>query len=126
MRTGFTAMRFGWTAYIVPFLFIFSPSLLLQDPSVVNTVMTIVTAVAGVWLVSAGMIGYLFRPLPFLSRTGLVVGGICLLIPDQIAAWASWTDAAGAVIGGAFVVYERMTVRRALAAPVAAGKAQRP
>jgi TRAP-type uncharacterized transport system fused permease subunit len=30
MRTGFTAMRFGWTAYIVPFLFIFSPALLLQ------------------------------------------------------------------------------------------------
>ena len=129
MRTGFTAMRFGWTAYIVPFLFIFSPSLLLQDPSVVNTVMTITTAVVGVWLISAGMIGYMFRHTPLLSRVGMVVGGICLLIPDQIAAWASWTDAAGAIIGGAFVVYERTVSRRlaAVSGSVAvAGKAQTP
>src|SRR5690606_24094310 len=83
MRTGFTAMRFGWTAYIVPFLFIFSPSLLLEDPSVVNTTMTIITAVAGVWLVSAGMAGFLFRHLPVLSRIGLVAGGAGLLLPDQ-------------------------------------------
>ena len=31
MRTGFTAMRFGWTAYIVPFLFMFSPALLILE-----------------------------------------------------------------------------------------------
>ncbi|MGE5146176.1 MAG: TRAP transporter permease [Candidatus Eiseniibacteriota bacterium] len=112
LRTGFTATRFGWTAYIVPFLFIFSPSLLLQDPSIVGTAMAVITAIAGVWLISAGMIGYLFRLTPWLPRIGLVVGGVGLLIPDTIAAWASWTDAAGAIIGGAAVLYERMAVKR--------------
>lgn len=96
MRTGFTAMRFGWTAYIVPFLFMFSPSLLLQGPSVLETVIAVVTAVVGVWLVSAGMTGYLFRPMAPWLRAGLVVAGTCLLIPDQTGAWATWTDAAGA------------------------------
>ena len=63
MRTGFVAMRFGWTAYIVPFLFMFSPALLLQSPSPVETAMAVCTAIAGVWLISAGMIGYLLQPL---------------------------------------------------------------
>jgi TRAP-type uncharacterized transport system fused permease subunit len=30
MRTGFAATRFGWSAFVVPFLFVFSPSLLLE------------------------------------------------------------------------------------------------
>ncbi len=63
MRTGFTAMRFGWTAYIVPFLFVFSPSLLLQGDELVTTVIAVTSAIAGVWIVSAGMIGYFMRPL---------------------------------------------------------------
>ncbi|HEX7007916.1 MAG TPA: TRAP transporter fused permease subunit [Alphaproteobacteria bacterium] len=127
MRTGFTAMRFGWTAYIVPFLFIFSPTLLLQDPSIINTAIAIVTAVVGVWLVSAGMIGFLFRNLPIPSRVGLVVGGLCLIIPDQIGTWAAWTNVAGVVIGGAFLAYERTAARRGhLAAPAAAERAQHP
>ena len=123
IKTGFTATRFGWTAYIVPFLFIFSPNLLLQDPSIGGTARDIATAIAGVWLISAGMIGFLFRPTPWLSRLGLIVGGIGLIIPHQIGGWATYIDVAGAVVGGAFVFYERTVTRRlALAAtPVAAG-----
>jgi TRAP-type uncharacterized transport system fused permease subunit len=112
MRTGFTAMRFGWTAYIVPFLFVFSPSLLLQDPSWLTTGVTIATAVAGVWLVSAGMIGYLVRPMAWWSRIALIAAGLCLLAPDEIAGWARWTDAAGAVLGIALVVYEFIAAAR--------------
>jgi TRAP transporter 4TM/12TM fusion protein len=120
IRTGIAATRFGWTAYIVPFLFIFSPNLLLQDPSIGGTARDIATAVAGVWLISAGMIGYLFRPTPWLSRIGLIVGGIGLLIPHQIAPWAAFIDVAGAIVGGAFVLYERTATRRAAAMPAPA------
>jgi TRAP transporter 4TM/12TM fusion protein len=106
MRTGFTAMRFGWTAYIVPFLFVFSPALLLQSPSWTTTAITIATALAGVWLVSAAMIGYFARPLTWLGRAAFMFAGLCLLIPDEIADWARWTDAAGAILGFTLVVYE--------------------
>jgi TRAP transporter 4TM/12TM fusion protein len=112
MRTGFTAMRFGWTAYIVPFLFVFSPSLLLQSPSWLETAVAIATAVAGVWLVSAGMIGYLVRPLAAWQRGGFIAAGLCLLIPDEIGAWAAWTDAAGAVAGSALVMLELRSRRK--------------
>jgi len=100
MRTGFVAMRLGWTAYIVPFLFMFSPALLLQGGSTVETATAIATAIIGVWLISAGMVGYLAGPIVPWLRAGFVVSGTCLLIPDQIAHWAAWTDMAGAIAGG--------------------------
>jgi len=99
MRTGFAAMRLGWTAYIVPFLFMFSPALLLQDSSMTGTVRAIATAIIGVWLISAGMVGYLAGPMVRWLRIAFVLSGFCLLVPDQIAAWAFWTDMTGAIVG---------------------------
>jgi TRAP transporter 4TM/12TM fusion protein len=112
MRTGFTAMRFGWTAYIVPFLFIFSPALLLQGDDLVATMIAVATAIAGVWLVSIGMTGYLFRAIPPLLRIAFVIAGIALLLPDQIGAWAAGSDIAGASAGILLVAYEAMLRRR--------------
>ena len=116
MRTCFIAMCFGWTAYIVPFLFMFTPALLLQSPSVTESTIAVVTAVAGVWLISAGMIGYLFQPMALWSRAGFIVGGACLLIPEQIGAWAAWTDTFGAVLSAVLVGYEFLANRKRLAA----------
>ena len=104
MRTGFVAMRLGWTAYIVPFLFMFSPALLLQSGSTTETVIAVATAIVGVWLISAGMVGYLARPMVLWLRGGFVLSGIGLLIPDKIADWAFWTDMAGAITGVLVVV----------------------
>jgi TRAP-type uncharacterized transport system fused permease subunit len=116
MRTCFIAMRLGWTAYIVPFLFMFAPALLLQSPSVTQTVIAVTTAVIGVWLISAGMIGYLFGPLGPWLRAGLGVAGACLLVPDQIAWWAFWTDTAGAIGGAVLVAWHVIQHRKASAA----------
>jgi TRAP transporter 4TM/12TM fusion protein len=127
MRTGFTAMRFGWTAYIVPFLFLFSPSLLLQSDALVTTTIAVVTAIAGVWIVSCGMIGYFVRPMGPLSRIALIVGGIALLVPDEIGewiaasdrlladeigAWAATSDLAGLLLAGVVLGVEYLAARR--------------
>jgi TRAP-type uncharacterized transport system fused permease subunit len=112
-------MRFGWTAYIVPFLFMFSPALLiLESTSVSETVIAIVTAIAGVWLVSIGMVGYLFRLLPLWLRPAFIVAGVCLMIPDQVAWWARGTDLAGAIFGTLLIGYEFLVRRRPAAAAV--------
>jgi TRAP transporter 4TM/12TM fusion protein len=120
MRTCFIAMRLGWTAYIVPFLFMFAPALLLQSPSVTQTVIAVTTAVIGVWLISAGMIGYLFGPLGPWLRAGLGVAGACLLVPDQIAWWAFWTDTAGAIGGATLVAWHVFQRRKTSTASAAA------
>jgi TRAP transporter 4TM/12TM fusion protein len=112
MRTGFTAMRFGWTAYIVPFLFIFSPALLLQGDDLVATIVAVATAIAGVWLVSIGMTGYLFRAISVPLRFGFIVAGIALLLPDQISAYAAGSDILGAIGGALLIGYEVILRRR--------------
>jgi TRAP transporter 4TM/12TM fusion protein len=122
MRAGFAATRFGWTAYIVPFLFVFSPTLLLQSPSVGDTVVSFVTAVAGIWMVSAGMIGYVVRPLPLPLRVAFVAVGLALLVPPEIARWALWANIAGAPLAVILIGAELVAARRARAA-VTAGPA---
>jgi TRAP-type uncharacterized transport system fused permease subunit len=118
MRTGFTAMRFGWTAYIVPFLFLFSPSLLLQGEALTTTMIAVATAIGGVWIVSAGMIGYFLRPLAPAPRIGLVVAGAALLIPDEIGTWAAWTDLGGLLLACVVLGVEYLGSRRKQVAEV--------
>ncbi|MEX2455596.1 MAG: TRAP transporter fused permease subunit, partial [Rhodospirillaceae bacterium] len=80
MRTGFAAMRMGWVAYVIPFLFVFSPTLVMQgeaDRIIVNTV----TAVIGVYLISVAMTGYFTRPFAPAMRILLAVTGAAALVP---------------------------------------------
>ncbi|MGH7035047.1 MAG: TRAP transporter permease, partial [Stellaceae bacterium] len=62
MRTGYTAMRFGWTVFVIPFFFVFSGTLLLIG-SPLAIVIDFVTAIFGVWFISAAMMGYSVRRL---------------------------------------------------------------
>src|SRR5258708_15879053 len=65
-RTGWTAMAFGWTLFVIPFLFVFSGTLLLKgDP--LSIALDLVLAVAGAWFISPPMMGYALRPLGFLA-----------------------------------------------------------
>jgi TRAP-type uncharacterized transport system fused permease subunit len=98
MRTGWIAMRFSWTAYIVPFIFVFSPSLLLQNSSWVETTYSITMAIVGVWFVSAGMVGYGLRLMSTWLRTASVTGGALLLLPLGMAGWVVYANVLGAML----------------------------
>ncbi len=112
MRTAFASMRFGWTAYVVPFLFVFSPSLLMVgDP--VDIAQAVITAVAGVWLVSVGAIGHLSAPVAWPLRLGFMIAGLMMLIPKGMFADGWWTDAAGLALGAGVTA---LAVARARAA----------
>ena len=117
MKTGFVAMRFGWSAFVVPFLFIYSPSLLLEGDAL-TLIHDIVTALGGVWLVSAGFVGYLMVRLNPATRSGLVLSGILLLVPASTFPGALWTDIAGVVLAVAMLALLR--ARAAAAQPGAA------
>jgi len=80
MRTGYTCMRLGILAYIVPFLFIFSPALLLMGPPL-DIIVSIITAIAGCFMLGCILVGYLFRNLSPQMRVLMGLAGIGLLIP---------------------------------------------
>jgi len=113
-RTGFTSMRFGWIAYIIPFLFCFSPTLIMQG-TWGAIALDFVTALAGVWLISAGVAGYALSHLKPPMRTGYIIAGALLLKPAGLIGGGVLFNLAGLVLGAALLAYE-ITMRRRLAA----------
>jgi len=111
MAAGWTAMRFGWASYIVPFLFVYSPALIMRG-SVGTICLVMALSVAGIWFVCAGMTGYAFRVMPLASRIGFVLAGLLLLMPFQAAAINGWVNVAGLILGATLVIYE-VRARRA-------------
>jgi TRAP-type uncharacterized transport system fused permease subunit len=111
MATGWTAMRFGWSAYIVPFLFVYSPAILMQG-SIVDIVTVTLTSLFGIWLVCAAMTGYFTRVLPVGMRLAFAAAGIMLLSPHQAAEALLWLNIFGALAGIALLAYE-LKARRA-------------
>jgi len=101
IKTGWEAMRLCSIAYIVPFLFVFSPSLLLIGHWYEVT-LSVITAIGGSILLGVGMVGYLFRPVGIMKRLLFIIAAVGLLIPVvhsgeyAVLTWA--TNAIGFVL----------------------------
>ena len=103
--------RFIGAAYLVPFLFVLSPQLLLQGaPWAVA--LAAATATAGVWLVSIAVTGYFLRPLGAPWRAAFAASGLMALIPAGAFPGAIVTDVAGTLAGLALIGYEVALRRR--------------
>jgi TRAP-type uncharacterized transport system fused permease subunit len=111
MATGWTAMRFGWSSYIVPFLFVYSPAILMQG-SIADIVAVTVTSLFGIWLVCAAMTGYFTKVMRWEIRAAFAVAGTMLLMPHQASELMLWINIAGALAGIALMGYE-LKARRA-------------
>jgi TRAP-type uncharacterized transport system fused permease subunit len=98
-RTSFAALRLAWVAYFIPFLFAFSPELLLIG-SPWAAALAAVTAFAGTSAVSIAAVGYARGPIGAGWRIGFVAAGIALLLPP---AWGPLV-AAGNLAGAAALV----------------------
>jgi len=97
MRTALLACRYGWPAFVLPFLFVLSPSLLMQG-NVLEVTQAVITAIAGVWLASAGLGGYFRSHLDLIGRGAFLVAGGALLIPAQGFEGAGWIELGGLVL----------------------------
>jgi TRAP-type uncharacterized transport system fused permease subunit len=105
MAAGWTAMRFGWASYIVPFLFVYSPALIMRGSAGVIALVMLLS-IAGIWFVCAGFTGYALRVMPLAARVGFVIAGLLLLMPFQASSLNAWLNAAGAALGIALFAYE--------------------
>jgi TRAP-type uncharacterized transport system fused permease subunit len=103
-QTGWTAMRLGIAAYIVPFIFALHPALIFMG-SAQEIVSAVVTASVGVVLLGAACAGYIFRPLGWGKRIILLLAGLLLLLPNWSGVWLI-ADAAGFVLGFSLILWE--------------------
>ncbi len=94
LKTGVTATRLAITAFIVPYIFAYSPEMLIGIDTGVATpwysiVLLVITAVCGIYIISAGMEGYMYKSMPLWERIMALAGGLLMIIPG----WE--TDIAG-------------------------------
>jgi len=105
MRTGFTAMKFGVLAYVVPFLFVFSPALLLDAPSW-TIALNIIRTLAGITILGIALVGYLHGNIYRVKRGILILGAIGLLFPPEAAQMGWLVNFAGIGVATATLIYE--------------------
>ncbi|HEY3303591.1 MAG TPA: TRAP transporter fused permease subunit [Candidatus Binatia bacterium] len=103
-KTGWTGMRLGIAAYVVPFVFALHPALILKG-ALGEIVLAIATASIGIFLLAIGCAGYLFRALGWGKRGLFWLAGLLLLLPSWSGPWLI-ADAAGLALGVLLVVWE--------------------
>src|SRR5690625_1990422 len=81
-KSGVTAVKLAIAAFIIPYVFVYSPILVMENVTIVPLILTVITAILGMIAVSSAMIGYFIRSSKFYERIALFIGGILLIIPD--------------------------------------------
>lgn len=102
MKTAFNASRLAIAVFIVPYVFCYSPALLIIDTTAVEVVRIVITSLIGIFGVSAGLEGFIKTELNILFRAMLVVGGLLLIMPSII------TDIVGVVMVAIVIVLQML------------------
>lgn len=114
MKTGWTAFGYAFVAFIVPYVFVFKPEIILIDPTPMKIAIAVLILAWGImWLVSA-VSGYLFVPIDNIPvRVVFFAVAILIIVPNLILTFI------GTAIGLVFLVYyfivnKKMNVNNAL------------
>ncbi|MCQ2432662.1 MAG: TRAP transporter fused permease subunit, partial [Clostridia bacterium] len=104
LKTGIQATKLAITAFIVPYIFAYSPKMLLMiegfQPTILEVFQIIFTSIVGIFAISAGMEGYMQHNIPIWERIILIAGGLCMISPDLI------TDIIGVVVVAVIIVLQ--------------------
>jgi TRAP transporter 4TM/12TM fusion protein len=103
-RTSFVALKLGLATFIVPFMFFVSP-LLLGQGDLLPIVGVTATAALGVVMLACATEGWLVARLGLLPRAMLLVGSLCLIVPEPV------TDGLGLGLGFGALLLDRMARR---------------
>jgi len=88
IQTGITAVKLAAVSFIIPFMFVFSPELLLMGTPGA-TIFAVVTALIGCLALAASIVGWLGRKIGGFTRFLFFVSALALLQPGL------YTDIAG-------------------------------
>jgi TRAP transporter 4TM/12TM fusion protein len=110
-KTGLIATKLAIAAFIIPFMFVLNPALLLINTNPLQVTQMVITSLIGMIGVGAAMEGYFFTRANFLERFLLMAGGLMLIDPGMI------TDIIGLVLILIIAIYQNHKKR---SAPLAA------
>ncbi|MBT2688297.1 TRAP transporter permease [Bacillus sp. ISL-47] len=85
IKTGVNASKLAIGAFIIPYMFVLSPELLMINTTWYYLIWVVFTALAGMMAIGAGVIGYWLRKLNPLERILGIAGGLMLIYPEGIS-----------------------------------------
>ena len=115
MKTGVNATKLAIAAFIVPYIFAYSPALLFENISGWWEVAQIcISALLGIFAIAASLNGFLYKKVHPVLRIVLAIGGLGMMIPGTL------TDVAGLVLVLAVIFYQRVSAKKGNGPVVAA------
>jgi TRAP transporter 4TM/12TM fusion protein len=100
IKTGVTATRLAITAFIIPYIFVFNPSMLFIDTTVMEVIQIVCTSCVGMFGLAVGLEGYMVRKVSLPARLMAIAGGLLLIDPGFIS------DLAGIILIAAVVALQ--------------------
>ncbi|RQD71885.1 MAG: TRAP transporter permease [Tindallia sp. MSAO_Bac2] len=98
-KTGVQASKLAFAAYLVPYIFATHPMLVLVDWTPVALIMSLATALIGMYAIASGVSGFMNTRIHGIMRLVLAAGGLMLIVPGNT------TNIGGIVIIGLAFVY---------------------
>ncbi|MGI6029575.1 MAG: TRAP transporter permease [Candidatus Heteroscillospira sp.] len=106
-KTGVNATRIAIGAFIVPYIFVLNPAMLMIDVNFFEIISTVITALVGMYAVSGGLAGFVQDKCTAVERLALVAGGLCMIKPGYI------TDVIGLAVTAAVIFIQLRRVKKA-------------
>jgi TRAP transporter 4TM/12TM fusion protein len=109
-KTGWSATRMSWCCYLIPFLFAYTPALVMRgDP--ISIVLSLSIVLLGILMGTIGVVGFFTTHVPAAYR--IVYGVIALMLLAQPAMFdgAIWLNIGGVVLAALAIVREVMRGR---------------
>lgn len=86
-KTSWTAFAYGITSYILPFMFFFSPALLMNG-TVFEVIFAVVVGLISVFCIATAVVGYFLKPIGPLIRLAMALAGLLLMYQSPLSSVA--------------------------------------
>lgn len=84
IRTGIQSTKLAIAAFIIPYIFVLSPEMLMIDTTVVGIIWVVFTSICGMIAIGAGMVGFWYRKVYWYERVIAIIAGFLLIYPGGI------------------------------------------
>ena len=105
-KTGVIATRIAIGAFIVPYIFVLNPVMLMIDATVWDILLSALTALLGMYALSGGLTGFVEDHCTWYERLILIAGGLAMIVPGLL------TDVVGLVLLAAIILVQKARVKK--------------
>lgn len=110
METGFRSMRLGLPLFVLPFIFVYDPALIMHGTAFEIVTRVVLTTIA-LWAITSAFESWIYKvgQVNIISRLVLAIGGLLIIVPTLTA------SIAGAIVLGGVISINLMLKRRNIA-----------